>query len=352
MDLLWTILGLGALIPLANAETAAAQRSAPRDETRILVYYDMEGASGITSGSMFDLLRTPEMWARGRGFLIADVNNVVAGLFEGGATAVDVLNTHGGGGDTLVPRHRLDPRARILSRRSPQVGYDPAARVLDSGYAAVVAVAMHDKPLSGGFSPHTIRTGTTPVVNGIGLTEVELLGYSAGVEGVPLIFVSGDDVLGRSLRRTMPWVEYVVVKRTSGGDVQPLASAEVEASLRLAAARAVRGLSEPGRMRALVVTPPIQAGVFASYPSWISPMLADLPGIQVRGDTATFMADDYPAAYRGIRALMFLAASSSEGLMVDELRRSPEGRRLTREAMDTVMARWAAFEHGTWRPRR
>lgn len=346
-----TTISFGVLALASDPPSIAAQAGARRPELRILLFYDMEGASGITRGAMFDS-RVPETYATGREFLTRDVNSVVAGLFEGGATAVDVFNSHGSGGDTLVSRDRLDPRARILSRPNPQLAYDPASGLGDSGYAAVVAVAMHDKPRSGGFSPHAVRIGTTPVVNGVGIGETELVAYAVGVAGIPMILASGDDVLGRSLTRTMPWLEYVAVKRTTGEAVDPLPAAEAEARLRLAATRAVRALGEPGRMRPMRAATPIRAGVLPSYPAWIPPALGDLPGIEMRGDTATFVVADYPSAYRGIRLLMRLAANSAEGLMVDELRRTAEGRRLAREAMDSVMARWAAFERGRWEPPR
>jgi hypothetical protein len=42
--------------------------------------------------------------------------------------------------------------------------------------------------------------------------------------------------------------------------------------------------------------------------------------------------------------------ASTEGIVLDLLRRTPEGRRLVREAFDTVSARWVAFEQGRWKP--
>ena len=344
----------GGLTAFDTANTAQEAQSATRQgqpSGRVLLYYDMEGASGIDEGRMFDS-RQAAAFDSGRRHLASDVNAVIDGLFEGGTTGVDVFNTHGGGGDTLVPRALLDARARIISRRGPRVGYDPDNGLADSGYIAAVSIAAHDKPQSGGFSPHTVTIGTTPVINGRGLTETDLLAYAIGTGGVPLIMASGDDVLGRSLRATMPWIEYVAVKRSTPATVELRPTAQVRAELRAAALRAMHVLRSTKRMQAMRLTPPIRAGLLPSFPAWLYPTMADLPGIERRGDTVYFSAGDYRTAYRGTRLLSDLASASAEGYMIDILRRTPEARRLLREANDSVASQWQAFENGTWKPPR
>jgi D-aminopeptidase len=74
----------------------------------------MEGASGVLGGPTMDP-GTPDSLAIGRSSVINDVTAVVADLFEAGVAQVDVKNVHGTGGDTLVPRDRLDRRARIVT---------------------------------------------------------------------------------------------------------------------------------------------------------------------------------------------------------------------------------------------
>ena len=343
--------GLTAFVTAHAAQEAQAASRQDQPSGRVLLFYDMEGASGIDHGRMFDS-RQSAAFDSGRRYLASDVNAVIDGLYEAGATGVDVFNTHGGGGDTLVPRALLDPRARIISRRGPRVGYDPDNGLADSGYIAAVSIAAHDKPQSGGFSPHTVTIGTTPVINGRGLTETDLLAYAIGTGGVPLILASGDDVLGRSLRATMPWIEYVVVKQSTTSIVELRPTAQVRAELRAAAIRAMQELRSTKRMQAMRLTPPIRAGLLPSFPAWLYPTMADLPGIERHGDTVYFTARDYRTAYRGTQLLSNLATSSAEGVMVDILRRTPEGRQLVTVAYDTLSAQWQALENGTWKPPR
>ena len=324
---------------------------------RILLLYDMEGASGITDPRACTP-DAPELYAKGRESLTSDVNAVVAGLFEGGAASLDIANTHGYGDDSLVPRERLDSRAKILSLTTP-VRIDPYSpaprnRFAERGtYDAIVTVAMHAKPLSGGFIPHTLTSGTTPLVNGQGLTETDLLGFAYGAAAIPVIFASGDDHLKADLAVTMPWLEYVVVKRATGpASADPLPPETVRVELRAAAARAIRSLQIPGRMKAMQPSFPLTAGLVGTFPAFLPPGLHTLPGIGGTGDTVTFTATGYGNAYQGIRALQILASRNyTQTMVLNLLRSKPELRVTLRQALDSVLELSNAYETGKWKPR-
>jgi D-amino peptidase len=343
---LLTIGGLVMLLQLYSGNAAAEDHQAG---IRILLSYDMEGASGVIDDATMNP-QHPEDFARGQQSLISDVNAVAAGLFDAGATWVEVRNSHGYGGDSLVPRARLDPRATISVRVN---AYNPALVSADSAITAIVTVAMHDKPLSGGFAPHTIGPGTAPVINGATLTEAELIGYAYGTIGIPVIFSSGDDTLRVSLAKAMPWVEYVVVKRITATGVESAPTERVRADVRAGAARAVRALRAQGGTHAMRLTGPIRAGLLPSFPNFLPrPAMSNLPGAEMRGDTVTFTVPDYPAAYRTIRGLTALANTVGQTYPLRLLQqRLPEGgRRLFQEARDTAFAQWEAFERGRWDP--
>src|SRR5689334_6858157 len=177
---------------------------------RILVYHDMEGLAGQDDWRTF-LFSHPEKYPEGQKMLAADLNAVIDGLFAGGATSVDVVDAHGSGNpDPDVRRDLLDPRAKQVFRDKP---FDPYVDITEPNtYDAVVAVAMHAKTGSKGFASHTITLGMDMLLNGKSITESEIVGYSWGRVGVPIIFVSGDDRLQEDLKG-LPWLEYVVTKR-------------------------------------------------------------------------------------------------------------------------------------------
>lgn len=356
---------LALAVAVAGLSAAVDARARPRPvvrwgdaPVRILLLYDMEGASGVLSeATMAPALA--DSFALGRASLIADVNTVIAGLFDGGATQVDVRNTHGAGGDSLVPRNQLDTRAGIataplgngyaLGPLPGQPGF--GTTIPEVPYDAVVTVAMHDKPRSGGFSPHTLGAGISPIIDGKAVTETELLGYSFGTAGIPVIFSSGDDRLRATLAAAMPWVEYAVVKRvTTPTVVEALRAAQVRRDLHDAAVRAMRGLAEPGRMRVMRLTAPFRAGLLPSYPLFLPPGMGSLPGIEKHGDTVTFAANNYPSAFWGMFVLQRIASAFSMQREYRALADDPSTAAIQKRTADSVMARWAEFEAGTWKP--
>lgn len=347
----------GLALAVLSAAAVASARGSQRS-LRILLLYDIEGASGVLSGATFDPAR-PDSFAVGRASLIDDVNAVVAGLFEAGVSRVDVENTHGAGGDSLVPRERLDKRVGIMTRERLQP-YVPGPPRWQPGYVAnpprppydaVVTVAMHDKPMSGGFAPHTLGSGISPIMDGQAVTETQLVGYNFGTWDIPVVFASGDDHLRATLARAMPWVEYVVVKRiTSPTVAEALPSDVVRRDLQASAARAVRSLRERGRMKVMRLTSPFRAGLLPSYPLLLPPGLASLPGFEKHGDTVTFAATDYRSAYWGMFVLQRIARAFSVERAFNDLAKDSIGATIQRRITDSVWARSAAFEAGKWKP--
>ncbi|MGH7444881.1 MAG: M55 family metallopeptidase, partial [Longimicrobiales bacterium] len=188
-------------------------------QIRVLVLHDMEGLSGQSDPRTFSYANS-ELYAQGQELLVGDVNAVIDGLFAGGATAVDVVDGHGSGNPQPdILSARLDPRARQIIRNEPFRQY--VDLVEPRAYDAVAVVGMHAKTGSGGFASHTYTLGIELRMNGQSITETELVAYSFGRSGVPVIFASGDDRLAEDLR-TMPWIEYATVKTaTSASTAEP-----------------------------------------------------------------------------------------------------------------------------------
>lgn len=261
----------------------------------ILLLYDMEGVSGqddITTAQP----EYPEAYAKGRRLLTDDVNAVVRGLFAGGARSVSIIDGHGGGNrliDVLIPE--IDSRAVVI-QRVPVDAYSDLAT--PGAYDALVAVAMHAKSGSGGFIAHTYTHGTEIAINGNTISESEMVALAYGAAGIPLIFVSGDDVLGESLK-PMSWLEYVTVKKsTSPTSAVLVPAAQAHGSLSAGAKRAVQRLAQ-----AKVVKSPatMEVKVRVNRP-WDATWLSNLPGVHYVDNGIAFTATDFPAAYRGIKA--------------------------------------------------
>ena len=331
------------------AQTERSANSAGPKAVRVLVVTDMEGLSGVADPRMVsNETRFAEYYAKGLERLHSDVNECIAGLLDGGATAVDVVDGHGSGRN--LQASRLDPRAKLLPQNVRRDIYMSLAT--PDTYDAVIAVGMHDKPLSGGFMAHTRGAGLSPVLNGATLTETELIGYEFGLVDVPVIFVSGDDHLERDLARTMPWIVYVMVKHATGyASAELMPDKEVAVALRTGARRAVESLA---RMQPLKPITPISAGMLATFPQSLPPAgspFSRLPGIEYRGDTVTFPARDYREAYDRMGALMGIAVRLGQGYILGLARARPDGERALQAVSDSLFdVLLPAFENGKWRP--
>ena len=325
----------------APAPHAARLRNAP---VRVLVYHDMEGLAGQDDWRTY-LFSHPEKYPEGQKMLAADLNAVIDGLFVGGATRVDVVDAHGSGNpEPDVRRDLLDPRAKQVFRDKD---FDPYVDLTaPDTYDAVVAVAMHAKTGSHGFASHTITLGMGVLLNGAPITESEIVAYSWGRVGVPLIFVSGDDRLQHDLQG-MPWLEFVVTKKaTSASTVELRPVDQVHAEMREKAAKAVKNLA---KAKVLTVATPMQAGLHAVPPASLQ-SLQGIPGITYANETVTFTAPDFRAAYDGVIALVRAARAGYSQVLVESVRRLPEGKQVMAAYSDSLFMRWMDYESGRWKP--
>jgi len=344
-----TVLSLAAVL-LSLSLTAATSKPDARSRhvagasIRILVYHDMEGLAGQDDWRTF-LFSHPERYPEGQKMLAADLNAVIDGLFAGGATQVDVVDAHGSGNpEPDVRRDLLDPRAKQVFRDKP---FDPYVDLTEPNtYDAVVAVAMHAKTGSHGFASHTITLGMDMQINGKSITESEIVGYSWGRVGVPIIFVSGDDHLQKDLE-VMPWIEYVVTKKAlSASTVELRPVDQVHAEMREKAARAVRNI---GSAKIMTLATPMQAGLHAVPPASLA-TLQGVPGIKYADETVTFTAPDFRAAYDGVIGLVTAARAGYSQVLNETVGKQPNGQKILADNRDSLFMRWMDYESGRWHP--
>ncbi len=311
---------------------------------RILVYHDMEGLSGQNDWHTFDF-DFPEQYAKGRELLVADVNAVVGGLFAGGATDVHVVDAHGSGNpEPDIPAGRLDPRAEQVFRDKP---FGPYVDLVEpDAYDAVAAVGMHAKTGSRGFASHTFTLGMDIIMNTMSITETELIGYSWGRVGVPVIFASGDDRLANDLA-TMPWIEFVTVKKaTSASTAQLRPVGEVHRELSERSARALRNRANA---KVMSLTTPVKAALRVVPPASLTP-LEGVPGVEHSENRVDFSAPDFGAAYDGVLALIRVAARSYPDVLTETIRARPDSKDLMGQFNEALTMRWLDYESGRWIP--
>jgi len=310
---------------------------------KILVYYDMEGISGLDNPQ--GLKYGNEEYVSTRELLTKDVNAVIDGLFAGGADVVDVVDAHGSGNpnpDILLDM--MDSRAKMLFRDAYYAPYIDLAE--QEQYDAVAVVCMHSRTDGGGFASHTYSLGTNWIMNGRAINETEIIAYSWGRVDVPVIFASGDERLKAELEY-LDWIEYVTVKYAKTPvvvDLRPLE--EVHAEMRVKAKKAVENLS---MAKAVRFTTPITAQLQAFYPADLS-VLANVPGIDYQNNTVTFTAENYRKAYDGILAFIGVAGSGMANIMNEYIASREDASDISSGYWQFLIKRLVDFWAGRWPP--
>lgn len=295
-------------------------------QLKILVYHDMEGLTNQADPRTYRS-ENPDQYAYGRELLMADLNAVIYGLFAGGADSVFVVDGHGSGSaEPDIITEKLDPRAIQIFRDEyffAYSGYPVLSDVVPPGtYHAVVLVGSHGKTGGEGFVPHTTIPNWLPHLNGESVGEAELLALAWGRHHVPLIFVSGDDQLEKEISESLPWIEYVVTKRSRNTNVVELLPAdEVRAELR---ERARVAASQWMEMKAVTLTKPVHVKIETFEPVTLEP-LRGVPGITFDGDMLTFVAADFQETQKAMLALLFVAMRFARVPVLWEPRRGERG---------------------------
>ncbi|MFC2118616.1 M55 family metallopeptidase [Bacteroidota bacterium] len=311
------------------------------DEIKILLYYDMEGISGLND--MRSLNYGNEGYTAARDLLTNDVNAVIDGLFAGGADIVDVVDAHGSGNpepDILLDK--MDSRVKLISRDKPFRSYCDLTE--KKVYDAIAVVCMHSKTGGGGFAAHTYTIGMDWIFNDMSINETEIIAYSWGRADIPLIFASGDDKLKEQLEY-LPWIEYVTVKIAKGAsDAELIPLDKVHNDMKLKAKIAVENIS---KAKVVNFSTPIKTQLRAVHPSSLG-LLNGVPGINYQDNIVTFIADDFQIAYDGVTALIGVASRSWVNILHESIRQENNSSKIYNNYSNKLIARWGDVESGRW----
>jgi len=274
---------------------------------KAFVSVDMEGVAGLAHLQQV-MIGGPD-YPESRRLMTEEANAAVAGAFDGGATDVVVNDSHGTMYNLLT--ELLDPRAQAVigspKTYSMMAGLDPDAEVcLFVGYhaAAGTEAAVLDHTYSG-------RAIYACRVNGVAWTEADLNAALAGLHGVPVGLITGDDKACAAIADRLPWVIPVAVKEGMGRNVaRSLHPSEARARIREGAARAVRA-AVAGELPAFRPDPPFVLEADLAN-TGCAELCALAPATdRVGARTVRFRTDDFAEAYRCLLAWTYLADSQA-----------------------------------------
>ncbi len=291
---------LFAMSTLAFLALAAA--AVPKAGPKVYVSVDMEGIWGVVHGDQTSAAGGD--YGPARRWMVEDVNAVVAGLFEAGASEVVVNDSHGSMRNILADG--LDPRASLISGTPKPL---LMMEGIDASFDACVFVGYHAR--AGSFPAvldHTISGAAVFAVriNGREYPEMGLNAAIAGHFKVPVILLTGDTVTcGQAKDLFGADLTTVAVKDAIGrtaARMMPRAAALAELKAGAAKALAGRAARKP-----FVLEPP-QTFELELHNSGQSDLPMLIPGVKRLGPRAVgFSSTDYLTGIKLLRALISLA---------------------------------------------
>jgi len=275
----------------------------PKSKLKVYISADMEGIWGVVHGDQTSA-ESPE-YGPARRWMTDDVNAVVEGLFEAGATEVVVNDAHGSQRNIIADA--LDPRAFLISG-SPK----PLSMMqgIDGTFQACLFVGYHAKAgTEAAVLDHTISGSVVYAVrvNGQEMPELGLNGAIAGYFNVPVVMVSGDTTLCSQAKSILGAETVGVAIKDAVGRYAANMMPRDEAR-RLLKEGAKEALLKRTSIKPFVVHPPCRFEL-EFHTSGQAEVAWLVPGV-ARADarTAAFSSNDYLEGFRLLRALIALAS--------------------------------------------
>jgi len=206
----------------------------------IAIFADIEGSFGIWR--MRQCRTGTSEWQYGRECLTEDVNHVIQGAFEGGATKVTVKDTHDSGFNNITKK--LDSRANYVGGHFVRPTFFGESK----DYDMILYVAIHaGAGTPNAFFPHThYGIFSDFKINDHRVCEMDIYAAALGELGLPVGFFSGEDIAVQQAKSCLPWAKSVVVDKRketyTSGEKSLRYLAKGRDNLRKTASEAVRNI--------------------------------------------------------------------------------------------------------------
>ncbi|HYL62136.1 MAG TPA: M55 family metallopeptidase [Candidatus Methylomirabilis sp.] len=176
---------------------------------KVYISVDMEGVAGVVTADQ--LGPGAFEYERFRHFMTNETLAAVNAAKEAGAGEIVVSDSHGNGENLLIEEFPTDVR---IVRAWPRHGGMMAG--LDASFNAAMFIGYHASTTNpNGVRAHTFSSAhyARVALNGNAVTEGEYNAAYAGAKGVPVIFVSGDDVATQEIKARLGNIETVETKK-------------------------------------------------------------------------------------------------------------------------------------------
>lgn len=178
---------------------------------RLFLSVDMEGTTGVER--LEEIFRGLPGFDTFRQMMAGDANAVIQGAIAGGATEIILSDSHG----YMCNIHPDDLVPGVLLKRGGINREWCQMKTFDGSFDAVIQIGFHAKAGTDAILAHTWITGFRDVrINGMSVPEPSLNGYLAGAFGVPVVMLSGDDVVIKEASPVLGDIHYAQLKKSLG----------------------------------------------------------------------------------------------------------------------------------------
>lgn len=277
---------------------------------RLYVSCDMEGTAAVCSWTQVDPSNTTE-YPYYRRLMSREVRAAIDGAREAGVADVLVNDSHSSMRNVLWDELPSDVRM-IYGNRKPF----SMAHGADGSFDAAFFTGYHggngtqDAALDHTYTSETLYETR---VNGLVCNEAMLNAAVLGVDGVPVVLVTGDRVSVEQTRKVLPWVTAVPVKdsigRYAANSLSPDRACEL---IRAGANDAIATLRDTGRhVRPFTFTAPITLELDFVY-THSADFVDMMPGFErIGGRTVRFVHDDYRVVFKAFVCAYRLGAAAN-----------------------------------------
>ena len=197
---------------LAAAALLMPEALTAQQGLKIYISADMEGVVGTVTGEQ--LGPSGFEYERARRWMTEEVNAAIRGARAAGATEIVVSDSHGNGQNLLLDDL---PEDITVIRSWPR----PLAMMagIDETFDGAIFIGYHaSTDNSAGVRAHTMSSArlTSVKLNGMVASETAINAAIAGHFGVPVIMLSGDDVIAAEASALLGDLETAVVKQAYG----------------------------------------------------------------------------------------------------------------------------------------
>lgn len=271
---------------------------------KLYISADIEGISGVVHGE--HAAREGREHDRARMYMTSEVNACIQGAMEAGVKEIVVNDSHGTMRNLFL--EHLHPSADLISGSPKKFAM---VEGLNEEYDAAIFIGYHTKMGSQGILNHTFhgRAIRSVKINGVEYGEFGLNAAVAGYYGVPVVMVSGCNLLSIEAKELIPSIETAIVKHTINRTTAR--NVGIQRAKEIIRFQTIEGLKNKDSIQPFTLKGDLEVEV-----TFLNTGLADyaeiLPTVKRNTpESVTVMTNNILDAYRYVRSLIMIVGTGA-----------------------------------------